>query len=1763
MADHLSGSMDGTTHPKSSVFRNFSHSEESFKMKKSKALYLLVVGVFMVCLMSGSVAMAQPAIVIDGGTIVCKEDTAAGTNGVIDIPTDSLIVTVKATLPNGVSGSYALCEEDSVEVGLWPIPGLGDFSPAVPQITYLCNPVELYRMSVQVTPTAGMEGGFVADSCLVTATLIFHPENLACSSGTIAQFSVTVKSADDCWPCRYCRSDPLYVEVPCSVNTVAGCGSVLWDEYDGFKDDNIIAIYDTVWWVFAGDTVDADTFYINFQCLTCDADQRDTMVFPGEKRRVNPCNLMENGETDTIWVRYAWWVPPDSFNGLGGTTQWKDTCYVLRRVDNTPPFLGYCCVDSCHIVNANWIPNDTTGWWPDLNSPWWPYLGIGDTLRIYWSFAIEDTCPAPGPYPPCAGDTVTLCNARQVVRNVDGSWVGVDFQGFVQSFGQWPWVWPYNSAPGGTSPYPGPGSRLIVPDSIWIGNEPWAKGLYVDIPIDTTNWSWIQACISWISSESQEILLYGLDDAGNRSGDQFYECDFCIDNICTPALSDIYADTVCRRFSPYDSTRWVWWNISPDSIRILLDDLDNASNTLDDSLDQLFLVGIDVRSEPDEIVGNIVAVLDYFNPLLNPIYIPVDRDTWLFPEGPFDRGSFIWYGKQGTDSLDDWLNLTGSCPLGFNVGFTLARFMDRAGNSCIRGWDNDSTTVLPEWTQRNRVHAVVDTCIPGVVSVGDTLVITNIALGSGPPVPPSGPEPGYSTYKWVIGDADPILRFRPERFYDQGDGLPASDSCLMEKLFYHVLCERVITYGVWPNPDDTVGFYSSGDATDGSASWIWEPIEFFANDVNGPIISFNWGHKFPGGGQVNDGLYRLELQILDDAGMIYYDPVYVWLNQFPPDIDTAYVTDPDTNCTLHFFVGDTLCVTVTTDTSAQWVEVDWTCIFGIDTSAAHIQNLSATRTVYGDLAEWLVCVKGVLTDYVDTLDATRNDYELDTLDNVDCQNSCNRYTIGIKAFDIDGLVSAYDQACGTGVCQEAILGLSPCPRIATNPQFFFYNPDSMAADSANNLGFPWGPMPQWNAFSPGNLDHAYSASLNWAQDNVQDTVFIRVLIDSMTINPLGGDTIELSIQSSDGARERIVRRPLFSVTPATDAAGDNTIYHGRLTNFWLDATTPSPYYQFIFMWNGTWFISGGMDSIELVDFDDQDTVLVSVAGLDSSGIDCDTVHAPLDVDNINPEFYDWTGIAPGTRDPNTGSTPSVLNLGVDNDCGFRFAEGDTFRLKVKLTEQVHFDSSAYPNKMGCHRSSPSGEWALSRNWQITLWDDAANDLLIIGDTVEVFLDWVEEQVINPDSVYYILTGHFESIPDNYCNTNCRFIIRSAWDQAGNPGRYNNPPFTDAYEEDSAEDTSFALAIVNIDPFIIGCPLVWNLTDSIPGWIAPEDLDVEVKASIIETREIWACDTTKVDSIQHIRGAFQMITGDPNPWVNSDSVGDWYLWANPDVCDSMLFWARDYYWWLRADSSNLATVHCDGDSLDFYIRFNTFAGYGDTAAFNCVQVDVNEPRWRSLLVDDPHGGWFMPQDTCINPRDTLLLVGLFTDDFIDTIPCPDGNGIGVVDTLIWADLSAITGNADDDSVRPDTVGHFFNLYYAAWRNVIPDSSWYCLDTAKAIWKAYALTDSIGHYDRELYRLDTICFTDDCLPPELDFAVADCHFPAAYPHLGYLSPGSQIWVVAKFSDPDADSSLGIDSVWCDAGELTGISGWAEPCWQGTCGPIPANCRVGEWG
>ncbi|MFZ5432589.1 MAG: hypothetical protein ACOZB3_02335, partial [Calditrichota bacterium] len=517
-----------------------------------------------------------------------------------------------------------------------------------------------------------------------------------------------------------------------------------------------------------------------------------------------------------------------------------------------------------------------------------------------------------------------------------------------------------------------------------------------------------------------------------------------------------------------------------------------------------------------------------------------------------------------------------------------------------------------------------------------------------------------------------------------------------------------------------------------------------------------------------------------------------------------------------------------------------------------------------------------------------------------------------------------------------------------------------------------------------------------------------------------------------------------------------------------------------------------------------------------------------------------------------------------------------------MTEPLHFDPAGYPNDLGSHPDG-SGFWPIFAGdspyrgaWQVSAIDLRTGELFAFGpsagDSCVTWIDSVLVDTVSNTEVNYILAGHFDfpaaaaawfaangPAVDSVC-----LVIRSAWDQAGNPGRYNNPVFNDGLRWDSSEDTTFCVILQTSDPWAAGCPLVWGRPDSVLGWIAAEEDSVIVRATIIETPEIAICPGgTLADSAHVVEGNFQSITDDPNPWVLPNMVGSWFMYIDPVTFDT-LGWARQYTWYLRADSADLAQIHCDGDYLPFELHLLTYGGlnsYSGSRFDSCVQVDVNEPRWSDpyYVVDTS----LVNIDECIPARAPFYIAKAFSDDQID---CPSGNGVGPDTTTVnvYADLSYLLNNAAMDSVPPDSVVNTVpGLYFAWWYidNLAPQFQ--CIDSATAWVKYYALTDSVGHYDRELFEIDTLYFCSDCVPPYISAVNAYCACDTLFEQapegpgnsdyfciqgdLRYVSMGNPVDFVACIMDVDGDSSSGIDtnSIVADLSSINSLmTGWTAP-------------------
>ncbi|MBK6766231.1 MAG: proprotein convertase P-domain-containing protein [bacterium] len=1632
-------------------------------------------------------------------TIICYEDTLGPVpiNGIIDELGDGLIVTVRAAF----SARYC----DSVAVGLDPtdptnsgLPDLGSILGSAPQVSLICpsgpGPF-IYRMDWVVTDHMGLAGvpipsgqwGTSFDSCLVVATLDFHPEGTDYPVGTELFFGITWLGWDNA-PLpngtTVCADNPYNWITTCELQS--GCAYIGFREVGGFMGDNLVAIGDRVYLdadialtideLAGGDTLVWDAGALDGTGSVNWKGSADTItVAPGTME-----NEFGGCRADTIFLVYFTW------DAAGGEV-WPDdavavdTVYCKRPVDNLPPELDILCVDSCEIVQMNYLDNDTIA-------------GCGDFLRIWMSTTEE----AQGKFPTnCDGDPLDMTysyepdrvDCDQTVPNFDAQWMAVDLSELVPSG----YLFPMNED----------SVDLLSLDEVWVSGrfgslpDPGEDNdlMYIDIPIDSMHWDSIELCLFdeiGGPGDPPNIFVYSIDDAGNPSNavEWGYEdiandvegCDVCLDNIAPelPGNETYWAlDTddpnYCnQRFSPYDSAlATVETNISPDSVRWYLDNVEedyDPSVTLD-VLTKVYLIGFDVRVIPDDDdetpTGSPITLLDYYHPTGEPSADSVHWE-WRVPDlGIPGSACFTWYGKDGeTDSSADFGYLADYCQWGMHVGITEARYMDAGGCNAVLGSDHDHTTnILEGYTQLNNLYVVVDSCFPQTIVDFDLDTLNGPVLPIGPDYPAASVT---DPYLWVNGDDDPVFQFRARRFFTQG----LIDTCLEENLCYTVRIDSIYTQGLWPFAADSFYIDESNGTSGGSHDRDCYPVDFSFNSTDSrDTISVEWDRSGPGGDPVPDGLYCLRLELQDNAGNVYLEEqVCIWVNGLGPAIDSVNVVNELNACNMNFFAGESLCVYMRTDTSAVKAMFDFSCIRNIETVSPDYDTVWANDPILVSLAPpfkiWRGCIE-VQLEMVDTLDVSENDYQIDDYE-ADCINSGDYGIIRAIAYDSDDNTSEADNT--TLTCNNiALLGESRCPRIVGPMEFYFLDPDTLdfVAGSENgpfadfNL---FGEMPLWNAFSPGSVDSggAYDAITNPAHDDVHDSIWVRLLLDTLSITAVDNfdpadatqdwtddvyhDTLVIefmnpTIQPGESDhRRRLVRKPLFKTTcddlgssASCQDPPDNSVYDGRLENiddpdYLLDALM-----EFRYMWNGTWFINPGTDSIMLVPITDQDTVIVKVWTIDGdSALDedetiflvCDTTYGSIDVDNNNPNFLEWTLIAPGARDPETHSTATVNNNGWNGDCGYRYAEGDTFSITLRVDEQVHFDEDAYPNSDGSgYGPNGIGDWVETGNWQISLVD-STEGLLMEGAAPGTYVT-INLLEVTPDSLpnnewAYTLVGTITNLPvDTFIYNSC-FVVRGAWDQGGNPGRYNEPAFTDAFEFDSFEDTTFCVNLIPCDPWAAGCPNVFG-PDSLMGWIAPEDTNITVCATIIETCEINDCVPGEhADSIRVAEGNFQMITDDPNPWLVPDYVDpEWFIFT--DMFGNELGWARKYYWYLRADSSDLATIWCDGDTLDFQIRFVTWGGVEAEKNFDeCVQVDVNEPIWTDWMLYDSLGvnvdameGDFV----CVDPEQEMTLVGVVTDWGID---CEDGRGIGVDTTQIWADLSVILQDALMDSVEPDSV-----------------------------------------------------------------------------------------------------------------------------------------------
>ncbi len=648
---------------------------------------------------------------------------------------------------------------------------------------------------------------------------------------------------------------------------------------------------------------------------------------------------------------------------------------------------------------------------------------------------------------------------------------------------------------------------------------------------------------------------------------------------------------------------------------------------------------------------------------------------------------FIWYGKQGSGAGDADLSADPAfwnCDYGLLLGVSLERWMDAAGNNRIIRADHDLSTDIDEnYTNLNQIQTVADLCPPRASSPGDTLhFVTPL---------PAGPAFGsLATYEWAGPNgvlADPRLRFRTQRNFTQG----LADVCLQERaLEYRVRVDSLLIPGgadAWTPGADSVFFFSSTHAAIGVSSGGWTPLAFTANDINSPQISFNFGHRFASG-YLPDGLYRLTLEVKDPAGNVYREPgINLWLSGAGPDITVAQFVDAGNVCRADFAIGQDLCVRVVTDSTAASVLVDWSCVHGI--AAVADSALLTTFENSGSLRVWTACLP-VTADIIDG-DPAFNTWELDSA-RLSCVSGDGHLAIRVIAYDAANYPTRYD-APPSNPCRLATVGGTGCAAFLRAPEFSFYDPDSLELNDGDfrNRVAPYdvfAPMPRWNAISPGSISGSggageYDARLNHARDGQQDSVWVRLLLHLAAISADTTDTLALRLTNDMGTpstaddRVREIRKGLFHPALADmfpDPVSGNTWYDGFQELWNLDLNV----LEFRYLWHGTWFDGTGTDSLMLVPLGAKGVVHVSATLIEGAdGSECSAITGLLRVDNTLPDF-----VAVFPVDTLTGTTETVENLRPRPVCGICYGDGDRFRVRVRLNEEVHYDAADYPNEAG-------------------------------------------------------------------------------------------------------------------------------------------------------------------------------------------------------------------------------------------------------------------------------------------------------------------------------------------------------------------------------------------------------------------------------------------------------------------------------------------------
>lgn len=680
-------------------------------------------------------------------------------------------------------------------------------------------------------------------------------------------------------------------------------------------------------------------------------------------------------------------------------------------------------------------------------------------------------------------------------------------------------------------------------------------------------------------------------------------------------------------------------------------------------------------------------------------------------------------------------------------GLTLWNIYDEVGNSLHLGNNYVITGEHPTYPSQlsdgyvilNRMHVVIDNTPP---EFADEVEVTNIeddpivftrriydydVIGDD-----LDPTEQAVRYKNNISDAEMAFRIRRDFRVDSND-------LRMEQARYWMILE---------NLDDNTRWYWDGNDWQDIAGFDLNDIPFdpalfptpFAQ--NSYLIEFNWditptipgGFKFAGS---EDGIdYRIDVFIQDDAGNIEIsEPLTFTIEEEYYDVDTPFITAIEllTEHTSALPVADGFGIKnfyLSTDyyTSINEIEIE----FEVNDK----DYLRETNSMYLALD-----VFGV----DEGLWINRDEFDDD-----------NKWVYSITVDGLpetmEGLWTFGDPNQGIRVVGAWVYTDYVIPG-EDDDEF-----DEFEAEATMNIQFNLviPPEPVWpelddaeltiddEYISPGHPSFTYNSVTNPAKDGIKDNTQIHIHVP-LSSEPLQWD---LTVTNPVNNRVRTWGGDPAGLLPANQDHSESFIFHGLDDNLAV--------------------MVGAVEEQEL-------EVKLRVVNTPHADVGYHDPPAPLTViqslfvDNVKPELVSGDGVViTGTYDIELDVTPVVSGL------------DRVIYLTLYTSEPLRTDNL---NEIGS--LDPA---FFEPGWNALVVDD--DGAPIFNDVHQVLAEVLDVTDVSSNGVYaYDLEIEITGTSGDFEFQNATLVVRLPWDEAGNPGRYNDPSYPfgeDVFHNDSSE-----------------------------------------------------------------------------------------------------------------------------------------------------------------------------------------------------------------------------------------------------------------------------------------------------------------------------------------------------------------------------------------